>query len=77
MRSALIILGCVVVGVLAGGGVGLLIISAEGCAGPACAGLVIIPLIAMVPGAIGGLVLGIALALRPSRPANRARRGGS
>ena len=63
----LILLACIVAGALAGFGVALLGLIGDRCAGPACAGLIIIPILAMVPGAMAGLVAGGILWFRGRR----------
>jgi ABC-type antimicrobial peptide transport system permease subunit len=52
-------------------GLGFLFLAGERCAGPACAGLIVIPTLAAVPGAVAGAV---ASALATWLPARRALR---
>jgi hypothetical protein len=67
MGRVLVLLACVASGALLGAGAGLLFLVGERCAGPACAGLIVIPLLGAVPGAAAGLIAGIVLWLRAAR----------
>jgi hypothetical protein len=60
----LILLAWVVGGTLAGAASGFAYLATQRCAGPACAGLIVVPMMTAIPGAIAGVLVG---ALRWSR----------
>ena len=60
----LVLLACLVLGAVAGFAFGLFGILGDRCAGPACAGIIIIPFMTAVPGAAVGLIVGAVLWLR-------------
>jgi hypothetical protein len=59
-----VLLLCAVTGALAGAGIGFLVLAGERCAGPACAGLIVIPMLTALPGAAAGAVAGAVLWIR-------------
>ena len=67
MRRFLLLLAWTVGGAIAGAGVGFLILLGERCAGPACAGLIVIPMMTAVPGAILGVIVGAVRWVRAGR----------
>jgi hypothetical protein len=60
----LVLLAWTVGGALTGAALGCGVLLGERCAGPMCAGLIVLPMMTAIPGAAAGLIVGIALWLR-------------
>jgi hypothetical protein len=60
----LILLGAIVTGAALGAGAGLVVLAQDRCAGPICAGLVLVPMMTAAVGAVAGLIVGAVLWLR-------------
>jgi hypothetical protein len=64
LRRLLILLAWIVAGGVAGAAAGGLFLLGERCAGPVCAGLIVIPMMTAAPGAVIGAVIGVVAWLR-------------
>ena len=63
MSRAVLVLLCILGGAVAGGAIGFVVLAGERCAGPACAGLIVIPMMGAGVGAVAGIVVGLVWAL--------------